>query len=203
MRTGKGFTNPRSARSSRLLVAGALGVVLLAATACSSGGAASSTSSTSARGSSTAGTSGSVSVALAKIGSFGTVLVNGSGRTIYRYTPDGTGKSVCNGSCDALWPPLTVPAGTTRVTGGAGVSSADLGVIMRSDGTQQVTYKGMPVYTYVGDTKAGQASGQGILGRWFVVSTSATSSAAAPTSPAGTSAQSNTTTTKASGGYGY
>jgi predicted lipoprotein with Yx(FWY)xxD motif len=132
-----------------------------------------------------------VSVAAAPVGSLGTVLVTASGVTLYRYSPDGTGKSVCTGGCAAAWPPLTVPAGTTHVGAGRGVTAADLGTIRRADGTLQVTYQGRPLYRYVGDTKPGQASGQGLEGTWFVVT------------PTASTASTGSTTTKPSGGYGY
>jgi predicted lipoprotein with Yx(FWY)xxD motif len=179
-----------SSRSSRWVVGGALGLVLLVAAACSSGGSASSPTTTTGSAATPAGTAGTVAVA--KIGSLGTVLVDSSGRTLYRFTPDGTGKSVCTGACSSIWPPLTV---STSTVVGTGVGSGDLGTIMRSDGTRQVTYKGMPLYTYTGDTKAGVASGQGVEGTWFVVTTSASPSASGSSSPS--------TTAKPSGGYGY
>ena len=39
--------------------------------------------------------------------------------------------------------------------------SADLGTTMRSDGTEQVTYKGHPLYFYDDDKDSGDAYGQG------------------------------------------
>jgi len=36
--------------------------------------------------------------------------------------------------------------------------------VKRPDGGVQVTYKGLPVYTYAGDSGPGQANGQGIEG---------------------------------------
>jgi len=178
------------------LAGGALGLIVLVAAACGSG-SASPTTTTSGGGATTAASasaSGSASVKVASVGSLGSVLVSKTGMTLYRYTPDGANKSVCTGGCAALWPPLTVPAGTTHATG-AGVASADLGIIMRTDGTHQVTYKGMPLYTYTGDTKAGDASGQGVAGTWFVVKPTTTASTSAATSPP--------TTAHSSGGYGY
>ena len=179
---------PSSARWGAAL---ALGVLVVVAAACSSGAATSTTTSTAAATASTGSSSAVVHVA--KVGSLGTVLVNQSGLTLYRYTPDGTGKSVCTGTCASQWPPLTVPAGTTPAA--SGLPAADLGVIVRSDGSHQVTYKGMPLYTYSGDTKAGAATGQGLDGTWFVLT-------AATAAPTGATA-STTATTSASGGYGY
>jgi predicted lipoprotein with Yx(FWY)xxD motif len=51
--------------------------------------------------------------------------------------------------------------------------ASDLGTITRSDGTKQVTYDGHPLYYFVGDKGAGQASGQGSDGfgaKWWLVS---------------------------------
>ncbi|TMD19246.1 MAG: hypothetical protein E6J07_05525 [Chloroflexi bacterium] len=55
------------------------------------------------------------------------------------------------------WPPLTIPAGTTP-TGGPGVTG-QLGTITRSDGSLQVTYKGMPLYFFHSDAQAGDTKG--------------------------------------------
>ncbi len=175
---------------TRWLVAGALGALVLMAAACSSGSSSPTTTSGS-----TGGTSRPATVAVAHVGSFGNVLVGATGLTLYRYTPDGTGKSVCTGECATIWPPVLVAAGTGPVAG-TGLTGGNLGTITRDDGTTQVTYKGMPLYTYVGDKKTGEATGQNVGGTWFVVTTSSSGS----TASAGGGA---TTTTKASGGYGY
>jgi len=65
-----------------------------------------------------------------------------------------------------------------------------LGTITRPDGTLQVTFEGIPLYRYAGDTKAGDANGQGSAGVWYVI--------AGPTGSGG-----STTTTVKSGGGGY
>jgi predicted lipoprotein with Yx(FWY)xxD motif len=47
-----------------------------------------------------------------------------------------------------------------------------LGTITRPDGTTQATYDGHPLYTYIGDTGPGQASGNTIDlngGKWYEV----------------------------------
>jgi predicted lipoprotein with Yx(FWY)xxD motif len=178
-------------QAPRWLVAGALGVLVLVAAACTNGSAAPSTTTT------TNASDASALVRVAKVGSFHSVLVNHSGMTLYRFTLDSNDKSACYGSCASLWVPFTVPAGTTTVTGGTGLDSADLGTITRTDGTHQVTYKGIPLYTYSGDTKAGQASGQGVDHTWYVVSLSAKSTASA------SGASTPSTPSTASGGYGY
>jgi predicted lipoprotein with Yx(FWY)xxD motif len=133
-------------------------------------------------------------VEVAHVGSVGLILVDHTGMSLYRYSADSTGKSNCSGTCASVWPPLTVPAGTTKVAGSAAVPSGDLGTITRSDGTLQVTYKGMPLYTFMGDTAAGQDKGQGVA-NFFVVPVS--------TSSAASGSSTTSTTSMPSSGSGY
>ena len=56
---------------------------------------------------------------------------------------------------------------------GPGVSQSMLGTLHLSNGTVQVTYGGHPLYTYLGDRKPGQTTGQSIKsfgGIWYVLS---------------------------------
>lgn len=151
----------------RWLVGAGLGGLLLIAAACGSSGAAPAPS-TQGTTVPVAHTTGVVTVATAKVGALGTVLVDQRGMTLYRFTPDGTGKTTCTGACAAAWPPFTVPSGS-RLSAGAGVPRSALGTIVRPGGGRQVTFKGLPLYRFSGDTKAGQAKGQGVAGTWFVV----------------------------------
>jgi predicted lipoprotein with Yx(FWY)xxD motif len=82
-----------------------------------------------------------------------TVLANAKGLTLYSFAPDTATRSACYGSCAVYWPPVTGP-----VTAGPGVTGT-LATIKRSDGSVQATYDGHPLYTYVGDSAAGQAHG--------------------------------------------
>jgi predicted lipoprotein with Yx(FWY)xxD motif len=105
-------------------------------------------------------------VNLVKSSKYGSVLVDASGRTLYRYTPDKKGKSNCSGKCATFWPPLMAKG---KATAGAGASASLVGTIKRGKGLQ-VTYAGWPLYTFVGDTKAGQMTGEGNEKTWYVVS---------------------------------
>lgn len=91
-----------------------------------------------------------------------TVLTTTKGRTLYSLSVERNGKFICTGSCLSVWHPLMVPAGV-RPTG-----PVKLGTIERPKGGAQVTYKGRPLYRFGGDTKAGQANGEGIedVGTW-------------------------------------
>jgi predicted lipoprotein with Yx(FWY)xxD motif len=84
------------------------------------------------------------------------LLTNASGLTLYWFAPDTPTKSVCYGSCAAYWPPVTgSPSAGPGVTG-------KLGTITRTGGTTQATYDGHPLYTYIGDSSPGTASGNNI-----------------------------------------
>jgi predicted lipoprotein with Yx(FWY)xxD motif len=112
--------------------------------------------------------------------------------TLYRLSGEQRGKWICTSACVQVWHPLIAPAGSSP-TG----SVSSLGTVKRPDGTVQVTYKGLPLYTFAKDQKPGDAKGQGIkdVGTWNAVTTRA----AASTPPA----KSTPTPTSSSGSYGY
>jgi len=85
-----------------------------------------------------------------------TVLTNAKGLTLYSFAPDTPAASKCYGSCAAYWPPVT---GTTAA--GQGLPGK-VATIKRTDGTEQLTYNGHPLYTYIGDTAPGQAKGNNL-----------------------------------------
>lgn len=96
----------------------------------------------------------------------GAYFTDRDGRTLYMFTKDTkAGKSVCNGDCAAAWPaftseePLSLPQGV----------DGELTTITRDDGSTQVAYNGMPLYYWAKDTVAGDVTGQGVGGVWFVV----------------------------------
>ncbi|MEJ7838108.1 MAG: hypothetical protein WKF81_04785 [Thermomicrobiales bacterium] len=104
-------------------------------------------------------------VAIAETPELGMFLTDADGMTLYLFTNDTPGVSNCDGECLANWPafsaeePLTLP---DDVPG-------ELGIITRDDGDMQVTYNGMPLYYWVGDTAVGDTTGQGVGDVWFVV----------------------------------
>jgi predicted lipoprotein with Yx(FWY)xxD motif len=108
---------------------------------------------------------GDVTLETAEIGGT-TVLTNAHGLTLYWFVPDTVTTSKCTGSCTAYWPPVT---GSPRA--GPGVTGM-LGTITRPGGGLQVTYDGHPLYTYIGDSRPGQASGNNLDlngGLWYEV----------------------------------
>lgn len=99
---------------------------------------------------------------------YGNYLANAEGMSLYLYTPDSQGTSTCTGDCATKWPPLTTAG--QPLAGKLAGAKGELGTIKRSDGTMQVTYNGMPLYTYSGDQKSGDTNGEGLGGVWYLVS---------------------------------
>lgn len=95
----------------------------------------------------------------------GTYFSDPAGRSLYLFAKDQTaGQSACTGDCAAAWPPFA--AGDNLALPG-GVPGT-LGSITRDDGTSQVTYNDLPLYSYGEDDDPGDAYGQGVGGVWFV-----------------------------------
>jgi predicted lipoprotein with Yx(FWY)xxD motif len=107
------------------------------------------------------------------VGNLGMVLVDSNGMTLYFLKGETASNIQCTGTCATQWPPLTVASGV-QPTVGDGVTG-QVGTVQRSDGTLQVTYDGKPLYTFVGDSGSGQASGQGVS-NFFAATPSAGSS---------------------------
>lgn len=169
---------------------------------CGSSSKSSSSSSSAASQPASASSGNEASSAAVKTASNarlgGTVLVDAHGMTLYSLSGERAGKFICSTSaCTQVWHPLS------GSTAGAGVAS--LGTVRRPDGTEQVTYKGMPLYTFAQDRAPGEANGQGIkdVGTWRAVTASNSTSAA----PATTTTSSAPAPPAESGGggskYGY
>jgi len=74
-----------------------------------------------------------------------------------------------------------------------------LSTVKRADGTVQVTYKGMPLYTFAQDHAPGEANGEGLkdVGTWKAITTTAAAKAAAPAPAAPAAPPSRATRTSA------
>lgn len=142
------------------------------------------------------GSSGAGTVKAAQNSAFGSLLVTGSGMTLYHYMPEKHGTIACTGACAKFWPPLLV---TTKPTAGAGVTAGKLSSLKRPDGKTQVTYAGFALYRYAADARPGDVKGQGVQGKWFAVTAAGTLAKAKASG--GYTAPPATTTTNG-GGYG-
>ncbi len=99
-------------------------------------------------------------------GTAGTYLTGPNGMTLYIFTKDAEGTSVCSGDCAAAWPPLVTETGQT-VSAGDGVPGA-LTTFARDDGSMQVAYNGKPLYYFAADKAAGDTKGEGVNDVWFI-----------------------------------
>ncbi len=130
----------------------------------------------------------------------GTVLTTAGGLTLYRFTANPPGMSTCTASCANVWPPLLAARGD-RVAGPRGVKG--LSLIDVGGGRRQVAFHDVALYRFEGDTKKGQAKGQGIAHEWFAVLKggipAVTAAGAAATTTTPTTAAGTTTTRQTPG----
>ena len=102
-------------------------------------------------------------VSLQPSGSLGDILVDGNGRTLYVFTKDVSGQSLCTGGCLSDWPIYFAP----NLQPGPGIDISDFTTITRSDGASQTAYKGWPLYYYTPDG-IGDTNGEAVGNVWFV-----------------------------------
>jgi len=112
--------------------------------------------------------SNKASVMITTKAGIGSYLTDSSGMTLYYFTRDSKGKSVCTNGCTDIWPVFN----TDTLTLPSSLKKADFGQITRSDGKKQITFRGYPLYYYSIDKKAGDTNGQGIGNVWFVINPS-------------------------------
>jgi predicted lipoprotein with Yx(FWY)xxD motif len=127
-----------------------------------------------------------------------TVLTDARGMTLYRLSGEQAGKFICTGAgCLQVWHPVTASA-----AGAPSGGVASLGTVKRPEGSEQVTYKGMPLYTFAGDRQTGDAKGQGLkdVGTWNAVTVGASATPATPAAPA---AASESPPAESGGAYHY
>jgi predicted lipoprotein with Yx(FWY)xxD motif len=179
--------------------------VSLTLAACGSSSTSSGTSSQAtavpSSATSASGGSGAVVVKSASNATLGaTVLVDAQGMTIYSLSGEQNGKFICTSSaCLQVWHPVTASSATPAGTVGS------LGTVKRPDGTVQVTYRGMPLYTFTSDQAPGDVKGQGIkdVGTWSAVTVGSGSSQSS-TPPTTTPAESGSSYSSGGGkAYGY
>jgi predicted lipoprotein with Yx(FWY)xxD motif len=114
-------------------------------------------------------TGGSAAGAAATVGvaqnpAQGAILVDGTGRTLYLFEKDNGTTSACTASCASVWPALTAAAAPTAGPG------AEASKLSTADGqvANQVAYGGHLLYSFSGDSAAGDVKGVGIPG-WYPV----------------------------------
>jgi predicted lipoprotein with Yx(FWY)xxD motif len=131
------------------------------------------------------------------------IAVSSKGRAVYMLAGETVHHALCvpSSGCLKAWPPVTVPNATSKPSAATGIKGA-LGIWHRN-GFFQVTLAGHPLYTFIGDTKKDDATGEGIVhfgGTWHVIKAAASSK----TTQLGSTTPSTPTTTTTTTPYpGY
>lgn len=149
----------------------ALLIVPLALLAAACGSSSSTTTRSAAASSTSPSSSVPPGLSTRKLSGLGVVLTNERGRTLYTFSAEKGGKIACTGSCATLWPPLTTSGQEPKLYS-ATVHSQLVGTVADPAGGKIITYAGWPLRTYTSDTAAGAANGQGVAGKWHVISPS-------------------------------
>ncbi len=104
-------------------------------------------------------------VQLAANATFGNILTDADGMSLYFFSRDSKGASACNSDqCKAAWPIFY----TNNLTLDDGLLASDFGVITRADGEKQNTYKGWPLYYFANDAAAGDTNGDKVGNNWYI-----------------------------------
>ncbi len=178
-----------------LIAAGMLLTASVAVTACGGsgggGGRSGSASPAPTAGSSSSNPGAAAPVSVHAVGSVGRVLVDAKGDVLYSPDQEKSGTIRCTAACTAVWPPATVPAGTTVPHTVAGASGT-LGTVHRQDGSVQLTFNGRPLYRFTVDKQPGRAAGDGakdnfdhVAFSWHVIRVGGGATPSSPSAPAG------------------
>jgi predicted lipoprotein with Yx(FWY)xxD motif len=126
------------------------------------------------------------------------VLADSTGKTLYRATVEKGGKILCVDACASFWEPMLAASGDAKQA--AGALDANLGVVKRPDGQLQLTFDGVPLYTFA-EEDAGKLEGDGFVDdfqgthfEWEAARTSGGSQSSGSGAPSDNSR---------GGGYGY
>ena len=155
---------------SKLLVAAATVFMAVVVSACGDTTPSATAPSPSPATSPSSPAAAAATIMVATDAKLGTILVDGSGKTVYLFVADKSTSSTCYTSCATIWPPVLT---TGAPVAGTGATASLLGTTTRTDGKVEVTYAGHPLYYFIQDKKAGDTTGQGIDGfggLWWVLS---------------------------------
>ncbi|WP_370949839.1 hypothetical protein AB5J62_20150 [Amycolatopsis sp. cg5] len=97
----------------------------------------------------------------------GTLVVDTQGLTLYRFDKDTASppKSNCEGNCAQVW----IPARANGELDVTGMDKALIGRVTRTDGSDQLTLAGWPLYRYVKDEMPGETGGMGADQVWYPI----------------------------------
>lgn len=95
-------------------------------------------------------------------------IVTVNGWTAYRFEADEDkpSKVNCANDCVLTWPPAAIDSTEVQISG---IDPGLVGKVIRSDGYEQVTLNGWPLYRFKDDKAATDTKGEGVAGNWSVV----------------------------------
>jgi len=100
---------------------------------------------------------------------FGRMLGDRDGYALYAFSRDDRDETRCKGACAEDWPPFKTKRDPKA---GKGLKDGRIGTTNRPNGSRQVTFRGHPLYYYVGDREPKQVFCQNVVehgGRWLIV----------------------------------
>jgi predicted lipoprotein with Yx(FWY)xxD motif len=103
-------------------------------------------------------------VKIAENSTFGKILTDSEGMSLYFFSKDAKGTSLCTNGCLDKWPVFY----KENITVDAGLDKADFETITRADGQKQTIYKGWPLYYFVNDNAAGETNGDKVNNVWYI-----------------------------------
>lgn len=170
---------------------------LLAACGGSGAGGYGSTGGGSTSGS---GGSGDATIMTRGASGLGTLLTDGSGKTLYSPEQEKNGKISCTDACVGFWYPVL--SSSAKVSSKAKLPGK-LATVKRPDsGKMQVTYNGMPLYTFKLDSGPGDTKGNDFSDSfgskkftWYAITTKGSTEDDSSSSPSSSSSN--------GGGYNY
>ena len=95
---------------------------------------------------------------------FGKILTDSDGISLYFFSDDTKDTSECLAGCLNIWPIFYAE----DLIVGSGLDSAEFGIITRTDGAKQTTYQGWPLYYYVSDVNTNDTLGDNVGEEWFI-----------------------------------
>jgi len=90
----------------------------------------------------------------------GKILADAKGMTLYTFDKDAMGKSNCDAACLKKWPAFHAAAKAK--------AEGEWSLVKAADGKEMWAYEGKPLYTFAGDKKPGDMTGDGVGGVWHV-----------------------------------
>jgi predicted lipoprotein with Yx(FWY)xxD motif len=182
-----------------LLVAGAMAAAAAILVACGGGGGGdnAATAATSA---------GGKTVSVQQVGDAGRVLVDSHGQALYASDQEANGMVLCTGACNSFWEPLTVKGSAPQ----GGSVPGKLGTVKRPDRGMQLTYNGMPLYSFTQEGP-GEVTGDGFKDAfngqqftWHVISVGGSGgSSGSSSSSSGSSSSGSSSSSGGASGYSY